>query len=116
MEPIHIFSDVVCPWCYVGKARLDTAIAELGLKDQVDIVWHPYELNPNAAVEGRDRREYLLERFGDPKRLEQADARLNQMAADSGIADFDIAAAERIPNTFQAHRLIALAQKAGKAH
>jgi predicted DsbA family dithiol-disulfide isomerase len=115
MEPIHIFSDVICPWCYVGKARLDAALDQLGLKDQVELVWHPFELDPGTPLEGKDRARYLS-RYGSPEKLAQMDARLNGLAADAGIQGFDVAKASRIPNTFQAHRLMAWAGRRGKAH
>jgi predicted DsbA family dithiol-disulfide isomerase len=115
MDPIHIFSDVICPWCFVGKARLDRALAELGLTGQVELVWHPFELDPGTPPEGKDRAKYLS-RYGGPEQLKQMDARLNGLAADAGIQGFDVAKASRIPNTFQAHRLMAWAGRRGKAH
>ena len=115
MEPIHIFSDVICPWCYVGKARLDHALDQLGLAGQVELVWHPFELDPGTPAEGKDRAKYLA-RYGSPEQLKQMDARLNGLAKDAGIQGFDVSKASRIPNTFQAHRLMGWAGRRAKAH
>jgi predicted DsbA family dithiol-disulfide isomerase len=115
MEPIHIYSDVICPWCYVGKARLDDALGQLGLAGQVELVWHPFELDPGTPAEGKDRLKYLA-RYGSPEKLKEMDARLNGLAADAGIKDFNVGKASKIPNTFQAHRLMGWAGRRGKAH
>jgi predicted DsbA family dithiol-disulfide isomerase len=111
MEPIHIFSDVICPWCFVGRVRLAKALKQLDLKPA--ILWHPFELNPDTPVAGVDRHEYLVEKFGGESVLEMADERLKALAEQEGIP-FNFEGMKRIPNTFQAHRLIALAEASGK--
>ena len=112
MEAIHIFSDVICPWCFVGRARLGKALKELNLSPE--ILWHPFQLNPDTPPEGYSRRDYLIEKFGGEEALAQADERLGELAKAEGIP-FNFEAMQRIPNTFQAHRLIAFAQgEAGK--
>ena len=111
MEPIHIFSDVICPWCFVGRARLEKALKQTGLKPE--ILWHPFELNPDTPPAGYDRHQYLSDKFGGDDAVAMADARLGALAEAEGIP-FNFKAMQRIPNTFQAHRLIAFAERSGK--
>jgi predicted DsbA family dithiol-disulfide isomerase len=61
---IDIVSDVVCPWCTIGYKRLEKAITELGIQDQVEIEWHPFELNPNMPAEGQNVQEHITEKYG----------------------------------------------------
>ena len=61
---IDIVSDVVCPWCTIGYKRLEKAITELGIKDQVEIEWQPFELNPNMPAEGQNVNEHITEKYG----------------------------------------------------
>lgn len=105
--PIAIVSDVVCPWCFIGKARLDAALAEHGLTDRVAITWLPYELNPDMPAEGMDRNAYLDAKFGVGKRRE-IELRLSEAALESGVT-FDWAKVKKSPNTRLAHMLIAAA-------
>lgn len=116
MEPIHIYSDVICPWCFVGKVRLDKALATLKAEggEIPPVIWHPYELNPETPEEGEDRLEYLHARYG-PERVEMIDERLNAIAESEGFS-FNWKGASRIPNTFKAHRLISYAQSQGQGH
>jgi predicted DsbA family dithiol-disulfide isomerase len=116
MEPLHIYSDVICPWCYVGKTRLDKALAKLQSQGKAvpDIYWHPYELNPDTPEGGENRVAYLESKYG-PGRVEMMDQRLKDIGDAEGIA-FHWDAASRIPNTFKAHRLIAFAQARGLGH
>ena len=111
MITLEIISDPICPWCYIGKARLDQAIAETGF-DQFDISWRIFQLNPTMPPEGMDRREYLETKFGSPKGAEQVYSRIRQTAAETGLGiDFD--AIKRTPNTFDAHRLVHWAKTTG---
>ena len=66
MEPVHIYSDVICPWCFVGKVRLDKALARIKSEggETPEVIWHPYELNPETPEEGEDRLEYLHGKYG----------------------------------------------------
>lgn len=116
IEPIHIYSDVVCPWCLVGKTRLDKALALLSAegRESPEIFWHPYELNPDAPPDGEDRVERLSAKYG-ASQVKILDERLNAIGKTEGIP-WDIQRIERIPNTFKAHRLIAFAQRQGKGH
>ncbi len=104
---IAVVSDVVCPWCFIGKARLETALATHGLTDRVAITWLPYELNPEMPAEGMDRTTYLNAKFGPGKRKE-IETRLSEAALESGIT-FNWAKVTRSVNTRLAHMLIAAA-------
>ena len=116
MEPIQIYSDVICPWCFVGKIRLDKALAQLKAegKETPEIFWHPYELNPETPEEGENRLEYLESKYG-AERVAMIDERLNAIAEAEGFR-FNWAGASRVPNTFKAHRLIGFAQARGHGH
>jgi predicted DsbA family dithiol-disulfide isomerase len=109
---IEIASDVVCPWCYIGKRRFEKA-AEL-LKDEfeIEVRWLPFELNPDLPAEGILRADYRKAKFGSLERSKQMDARVIAEGKGEGI-DFAFDRMERQPNTIQAHRLIALAQEQG---
>jgi predicted DsbA family dithiol-disulfide isomerase len=109
---IEIYSDVVCPWCFVGKRRLEWALETAGYAQQAHIAWRPFQLNPTMPKEGMDRRVYLDAKFGG------AEARLamQERVAKAGEADGLIFAFDRIgrtPNTFDAHRLIWFAGQQG---
>jgi predicted DsbA family dithiol-disulfide isomerase len=113
---IDVVSDVVCPWCYIGKRHLEAALATLDAGGQpLPVVrWHPYELNPDLPAAGVDRREYLERKFGGPARAAQIYERVRRAGTQAGIA-FDFERIERQPNTRDAHRLIAWAQGRGDA-
>ncbi len=109
---IDVVSDVVCPWCFIGKRRLEAALAML--REQapelpVSVRWHPFQLNPDLPAEGVDRRSYLEAKFGGPARAAQIYDNVRAAGRSVGIA-FDFDAIERQPNTLDAHRLIAWAQ------
>ena len=104
-EPIsiQIVSDIVCPWCYVGKKRLEKALAQRpGLT--VEITWFPYQLSPDIPREGRDRREHYASIFG-AARADEIMARMKETGAAEGIA-FDAPPGARSPNTLSAHVLL----------
>ena len=109
---IDIFSDVVCPWCYVGKKRLERALAQRP-GDAVEILWHPFQLNPAAPAAGLPRQEYLSRKFGGPERLRMLDARMKEVGAAEGI-DFRQEKIARTPNTLEAHRLMWWAAQDGR--
>jgi predicted DsbA family dithiol-disulfide isomerase len=111
---IEIASDVICPWCYIGKRRLEKALESL--KGEVDarIEWLPFQLNPGMPVEGVARAEYRRAKFGSVEKGRSLDARVAQEGAGEGIA-FAFDRMQRTPNTVAAHKLIDLAQKQGKA-
>ena len=104
MIRLDIFSDPICPWCYIGKAHLDRAF-EMRAGHPFDIEWHPFQLNPDMPAGGVNRLEYLEAKFGGRDKVVQMHARLDQAAAQAGVT-FDHAAIQRIPNTLDAHRLI----------
>jgi predicted DsbA family dithiol-disulfide isomerase len=106
---IQVVSDVVCPWCYIGKRRLEKALGLLPSQD-VAIHWTAFELNPAAPPEGWSRREYRIAKFGGAEVSARLEARVVEAGAQEGIAfRFDLI--EKTPNTFDAHRLIRLAAK-----
>jgi predicted DsbA family dithiol-disulfide isomerase len=101
---IDVVSDVVCPWCYVGKKRLERALAqETG--EPIKIHWRPYQLDPSIPKEGLERRAYMINKFGNDGRIDAAHERLKALGAAEGIA-FDFDKIARAPNTLDAHRLI----------
>lgn len=109
---IDVVSDVVCPWCYIGKRRLEAALATLRAAEPdlpIAVRWHPFELNPDLPPEGTDRRAYLDAKFGGPERAKEIYARV-RAAGETVAIPFDFDAIERQPNTLEAHRLIAWAQ------
>ena len=110
---IEIASDVVCPWCYIGKRRLEKALALLDGEVKANIVWLPFQLNPGIPDEGMARREYRKAKFGSVERGRELDARVASEGAGEGIA-FAFDRMERTPNTRAAHQLIELAQSQGR--
>ena len=100
---VDVVSDVVCPWCFIGQKRLDKAIAASGVA--VHVHWRPFQLDPTIPPEGKDRREYMLGKFGSEERIREIHARIEPLGAAEGIA-FDFDAIKVAPNTLDAHRLI----------
>jgi predicted DsbA family dithiol-disulfide isomerase len=107
---IHVISDVICPWCFFGKRRLEKAIASLDR--EVKVRWLPFQLNPTMPKEGISRREYRTRKFGSWERSLQLDAQVAAAGKAEGI-DFTFEKMERTPNTLDAHRLIWLADQQG---
>ena len=107
---IDVISDVICPWCYVGKSRLERAIASLSGQYEVRVRWHPFQLNPTMPKEGISRRQYRIGKFGSWEKSQELDARLVAVGETEGIS-FAFDRIERTPNTFDAHRLIWLADQ-----
>src|SRR5690242_9517747 len=94
---VDVVSDVVCPWCYIGKRRLETALERLVEEDAgavPQIRWHPFQLNPDLPPEGVDRRAYLAAKFGGPERAAGINARVQAAARSSGL-DLALDAIER---------------------
>jgi predicted DsbA family dithiol-disulfide isomerase len=104
MIRLDIFSDPVCPWCYVGKANLDRALAETPV-NPFQIQWHPFQLNPEMPPEGVSKRAYLEQKFGGKARVDAIHERLREVARSAGV-DMDPDKPQRMPNTLNAHRLI----------
>ncbi|MGB3901031.1 MAG: DsbA family protein [Mesorhizobium sp.] len=108
---VDVVSDVVCPWCFIGQKRLDKAIAASGVDVQVH--WRPFQLDPTIPPEGKDRREYMLGKFGSEERIREIHARIEPLSAAEGIS-FDFDAIKVAPNTLDAHRVIRWAGAAGE--
>ena len=107
---IDVISDVICPWCYIGKRRLEKAIVAYG--QPVKVNWHPFQLNPTMPKEGIGRREYRIGKFGSWERSMELDANIVTVGEQEGI-QFDFDRMERTPNTLDAHQLIWLSNKDG---
>jgi len=105
---IEVYSDVVCPWCYVGKRRLERALASCNADAQV--IWRPFQLNPTMPKEGMDRTAYLEAKFGSLDAFRQLEAHVLAAGEAEGIA-FAFEKIARTANTFMAHRLIWLAEQ-----
>jgi predicted DsbA family dithiol-disulfide isomerase len=110
---IDVVSDVVCPWCFIGKRRLEKALA-LTPDVPVEVHWHPYFLNDWIPREGISREDYLTAKFGSPERYKGIAQRVSAAAAAEGL-DYAIDKISRQPNTLDAHRLIKWAGGIGKA-
>jgi predicted DsbA family dithiol-disulfide isomerase len=103
MIRLDIFSDPVCPWCYIGKANLDRAL-EAHADHPFRIEWHPFQLNPDMPADGVDKHDYLAAKFGED-RLVQMHLRLKEASRAAG-AEIDPDTPRRMPNSLDAHRLI----------
>jgi predicted DsbA family dithiol-disulfide isomerase len=108
---IDIVSDVVCPWCFIGKRRLEKALAQFP-EHRVRIAWRPFELNPDLPRGGMDRARYVAAKFGGPERAKEIYQRITEAGAGEGIA-FRYDLIEKTPNTFDAHRLLWMAEREG---
>lgn len=100
---IDVISDVVCPWCFIGKRRLDAALQTLDAP--VTVRWHPFELNPDLPREGIDRKLYLERKWGSVERAERNYDRVRAAGATANI-EFRFDRIVRQPNTRDAHRLV----------
>ena len=107
---IDVISDAICPWCYIGKRRLEKALALLDGEVQPEIRWLPFQLNPEMPKEGISREDYRKAKFGSIERSRGLDARVAAEGEGEGIA-FAFERMQRTPNTSAAHQLIDLAQK-----
>lgn len=109
MMNIDIFSDPICPWCYIGKMRLGAALSQRP-DLPVAIRWRAFQLNPDMPAEGLDRQTYLQAKFGGPERAIQIYERISRVGREVDI-DFRFDLIRRTPNTIPAHRLIRYAQR-----
>lgn len=110
---IDVVSDVVCPWCYIGKRRLEKAIDQLKGQVDFDVEFHPFELNPDMPKEGRNQKQYLANKFGGAERYQQITGNVTKVAAEEGL-HFNFDKQEVSPNTRDAHRIIRYAKGEGK--
>lgn len=109
---IDIVSDVVCPWCYIGKRHVELAISQWRERHpgaQVKVRWHPFQLNPDLPLEGTDRKGYLEAKFGGPQRAKEIYARVSAAGRNAGL-ELNFDGILKQPNTLAAHALIAYAQ------
>ena len=113
---VDIWSDIACPWCYIGKRRFESALAEFPHRDEVEVVWHSYQLDPNLPehYDGTEA-EYLSTRKGLPEaQLRQMFEHVTEQAAGEGLSyDFD---ALVVANSLRAHQLLHLAKESGAAN
>lgn len=108
---IEIVSDVICPWCFIGKRRLEQAMAQRP-DLEFEIGWRPFQLNPDMPREGIDRKTYVETKFGGPARAREIYARVGAEGTKEGIA-FNFEGIKRTPNTLAAHSLLRWALAAG---
>lgn len=114
MIRLDILSDPICPWCYIGKARLEEALAQRP-NHPLEIQWHPFQLNDNMPKVGMDRRAYLEAKFGGQKGAIQVYSEIAEHAEKAGL-DIDFGAIQVTPNTLDAHRVIHWAGFEGKQY
>jgi predicted DsbA family dithiol-disulfide isomerase len=110
---IEVYSDVVCPWCYIGKRQMERALDQLNGAAHACITWRPFQLNPTMPKEGMDRTTYLEAKFGSLDAFRQ----LEEHVLAAGAAEcvpFAFEKVARTPNTFMAHRLIWHAEQQGR--
>ncbi len=110
--PVTIYSDVICPWCYIGKRRFEAALGAPGVPERIAISWRPFELNPDMPTEGMERSAYRAAKFGAEK-ARQLDQQMSANGQEAGIA-FAFDKMKRTPNTRLAHRLIWQAERIGR--
>jgi predicted DsbA family dithiol-disulfide isomerase len=108
---IDIFSDTVCPWCYIGKQRLERALARRP-QETLTIVWRAFQLNPDMPAEGMERQRYLNTKFGGAENASTIYGRIRGVGEEENIP-FDFDAITRTPNTVDSHRLIRYAAELG---
>lgn len=104
MVKLDIISDPICPWCYIGKTRLERALAQRP-DHPFTIEWHPFQLNPDMPADGMDRRQYLELKFGGKEAAVKVYSQIAEAAQEDGLR-LNLAAIKRTPNTLDAHRLI----------
>ncbi|MDC0032951.1 DsbA family oxidoreductase [Alphaproteobacteria bacterium] len=109
---IEIISDIICPWCFIGKRRFERALA-MRPQENLHVVWQPYQLNPTMPLGGMERKSYLAAKFGDLGRAERQNERLRNVGREEGIV-FDFAAIKRTPNSINSHRLVQFARRKGR--
>jgi len=109
---VDVVFDVICPWCAIGERRLQQAIDAVSDRCRVEVTLHPFELNPEMPKEGADRAAFFAAKFGVGDRVRAMQERVRDTAAAEGLT-FNFERSLRVPNTFDAHRVIWLAQKEG---
>jgi predicted DsbA family dithiol-disulfide isomerase len=112
MTKLDIISDPICPWCYIGKTKLDRAL-EKHPEHNFILEWHPFQLNPSMPSEGMDRREYLEAKFGGKERAVEVYSDIANAAEAAGL-EINFEGIKRTPSTLNAHRLLHWAALEGK--
>src|SRR5258708_40156160 len=112
MNSIAIYSDLICPWCYIGKRRMEEALRRLPPKTVVSRSWHPFQLNPEMPREGLNRKIYRSKKFGSWEQSQAMDAQVTAAGKTVGI-EFRYDLQTHTPNTFDSHRLVWLAGTSG---
>ena len=107
---VDVIADLICPWCYLGKKRLDSALT--AVRGPSLVTWYPFQINPTMPVEGMPFADYLAIKFGDPERLEPGLAALTAAGEAEGV-NFRFDKMSQVPNTLNAHRLMQLAEDEG---
>lgn len=110
---IGVVSDVVCPWCYIGKRRLEKAMALASGTYRFEVEYYPFELNPHLPEQGLSYRDYLTRKFGSEEKFRELTAHVTQAAAREGLR-FHPELQKVSPNTRNAHRIIMLARDSGR--
>jgi predicted DsbA family dithiol-disulfide isomerase len=109
---IDVVSDIVCPWCYIGKRRLERAIETLETTYEFEIEYHPFELNPNHPATGVDHRTFLVSKFGSEDRYQALTDHVSSIASQEDLT-FNYDLQKILPNTRKAHALVQLAGQEG---
>lgn len=109
---VDILSDTICPWCYIGKRRLEAALSSAGSSVIADVRWHPFQLNPDMPPGGMSRKRYIAIKFGGAERGRTIYQNIANVARSSGL-EIDFDRILRTPNTLNSHRLLAHAERAG---
>ncbi|EEQ93573.1 DSBA oxidoreductase [Brucella intermedia LMG 3301] len=107
---IDVVSDVVCPWCFLGRKRLEAALAMVP-DVEAEVRWRPFQLDPTLPPQGKDRQAYMREKFGTGGKIDDIHKQLTELGEENGIV-FDFDAIARAPNTLDAHRVIHWAAQA----
>ena len=111
---LDIISDVVCPWCIIGYRRLEQAISEMGIQDQVEIAWQPFELNPDMPQEGEDILDHVKRKYGSsPEDWKRSQSNMATLGEEIEFI-FNFFEGKRIVNTREAHILLDYAKEFGK--
>ena len=110
---LDVISDVICPWCFIGKRKLDAALGQVS-EFQINLMWRPYQLDPTTPPEGHDRKQQMIRKFG-PDAGKQIFKNVLAAAEGTGI-DWNFEQITRTPNSLNAHRLIRWAASMGEQH
>jgi len=110
---VDIYSDIVCPWCYVGKRRLERALSALKGVVKAEVTWRTFQLNPTMPLDGMNRKAYLEAKFGSLEAFGRMEEQLLAAGAEEQIR-FAFEKIQLTPNTFAAHRLVWYAAQSGK--